>query len=279
MTETPGSVRTRCLTMLPGLQPAERLVAGFFAEQGDRCAQMTAQAVADETGTSAATVVRTCQTLGFRGYQQIRVLLARDALTAAQAEQRPDPDAGEGEAVLAHIRDFALLLPSLLSTLDAQAVEAALALMRGARRILIIASGLSSSLRHDLMSRLLRLGVDVSAPSDVLDQHVAARLLHPGDLAVVLSGSGANSHSLQAARAAHESGSSILLLTNFSGTALTEIADVSLIMASSGNSFGRELTETSRAPLALLIESLALVLRDSPAQDDVLTAVAEHIED
>ncbi|MBT1180003.1 MurR/RpiR family transcriptional regulator [Bifidobacterium vespertilionis] len=73
-------VRSRILSMLPSLQAAERRVAEFLLQHAQDGGDLTVSAVAAGSGASAGTVVRTCKSLGYRGYQQVRVLLARDRM-------------------------------------------------------------------------------------------------------------------------------------------------------------------------------------------------------
>ena len=73
-------VRSRILSMLPSLQAAEQRVAEFLLQHTQDGGDLTVSAVAAGSGASAGTVVRTCKSLGYQGYQQVRVLLARDRM-------------------------------------------------------------------------------------------------------------------------------------------------------------------------------------------------------
>lgn len=73
-------VRSRILSMLPSLQAAERRVAEFLLQHAQDGGDLTVSAVAAGSSASAGTVVRTCKSLGYQGYQQVRVLLARDRM-------------------------------------------------------------------------------------------------------------------------------------------------------------------------------------------------------
>lgn len=88
-------VRSRILSMLPSLQTAERRVAEFLLQHAQDGGDLTVSAVAAGSGASAGTVVRTCKSLGYRGYQQVRVLLARDrSLFEGLPAGAPMPPAG-----------------------------------------------------------------------------------------------------------------------------------------------------------------------------------------
>src|SRR5690606_2775281 len=95
--ETPLAVRLPML--LPSLLRSEATVAAYFAESAEEDVVLTAQEVADAVGVSRATVIRTCQSLGYRGYPQLRVALARD-LTRDDAVSPPAVGSlGSGKAM------------------------------------------------------------------------------------------------------------------------------------------------------------------------------------
>ena len=75
----PGKVLATIRSLLPSLLPAEQAVASVLLERAAQVVELSSQQVAELSGASRATVVRTCQSLGFTGYQQLRVLIARDA--------------------------------------------------------------------------------------------------------------------------------------------------------------------------------------------------------
>jgi DNA-binding MurR/RpiR family transcriptional regulator len=66
------------------LAPAERRVAQFFAESGDRTSFLPAAKIAATLGVSTATVVRTAQRLGYAGLPELK-----DELRAAVLRRHP----------------------------------------------------------------------------------------------------------------------------------------------------------------------------------------------
>jgi DNA-binding MurR/RpiR family transcriptional regulator len=61
---------------LDALRPAERVVAQYLLESGPEALVMSAAALAQQLGTSDATVVRTARSLGFSGLGELRRALA-----------------------------------------------------------------------------------------------------------------------------------------------------------------------------------------------------------
>lgn len=253
-----ATVTTRIATVLNSLQPSERRVADLIMGDRDGVVEMTAQDVADRTGVARSSVIRTCQTLGYKGFPQLRVALTRELAQSAGREQ----DYGESAlgAIRADIDALASSLPQIASVLSEEAVESAVVTLLSATRLLALANGLSSPLASDLSMRLTAIGRPTEFVGDPIGQQIAARQLSPSDAAVVLSGSGANESSLKGARAVREAGAKLVVVTSFATSPLVSLADVALVVAPARGSFRQELEHSSRVPHVILLESLVEVI-------------------
>ena len=253
-----ATVTTRIATVLNSLQPSERRVVELIMGDRDGVVEMTAQDVADRTGVARSSVIRTCQTLGYKGFPQLRVALTRELAQSAGREQ----DYGESAlgAIRADIDALASSLPQIASVLSEEAVESAVVTLLSATRLLALANGLSSPLASDLSMRLTAIGRPTEFVGDPIGQQIAARQLSPSDAAVVLSGSGANESSLKGARAVREAGAKLVVVTSFATSPLVSLADVALVVAPARGSFRQELEHSSRVPHVILLESLVEVI-------------------
>lgn len=249
---------TRIAAVLNALQPSERRVVDLILQDAAGMVEITAQELADRAGVARSTVVRTCQTLGYRGYPQLRVALTRELA------QSPGRDQDYGSTALGRIRGdvdaLALSLPQITSLLDEATVERAVTGIVGARRVLALANGLSSPLATDVAMRLTAIGRPVEFVADPIGQQIAARGLSADDLGLVISGSGANDASLRSANAVRAAGASVVAVTSFARSPLVSIADVALVVAPASGSFRHELEHTSRIPHAVLLEALVDVV-------------------
>lgn len=255
------SILARIRLALDALDPAQRKVARFFLENSDVIGDLPIATVARETGVSAGTVVRTCADLGCHGYREMRILIARDNAIRSLLEQRgharADGEAGsEGERIIARIRGMLDMLRELPDCLDAGAFNRALEMIRDARGIVIVASGLSSGVAANLESRLLRYGRLVTFVRDPLGQDISASLLKPGDLIIAISGSGENRHTVHAVEVATANGADALAVTSFANSSLATRATTTLVASTPATTFNDELIDTSRLPLDIVIESL-----------------------
>ncbi len=281
----PGEVIATIRSLLPSLLPTEQAVARVLLERSAEIVELSSQQVAELAGASRATVVRTCQSLGFSGYQQLRVLLARDAGYAAEAPSsgaHPAP-AGAAGIVGETFQRIAAGVTGMVALLDEAAVIGAVEELAVARRVVVLCNGLSTPLALDAAARLTSVGRPAEAPLDVINQQITARLLEPADLVLAISGSGSNASTLRAVQAARRASARVIAVTAFARTPLTQLATTNLVVTMPDLTFRDEVTLTTRLPQAILIEGLVAAVAErlgetaTRARDLALDAISENL--
>lgn len=276
---SPGEALATIRARHNSLRPAERTVSAFLLDHADRVIDLTAQQVADEAGTSRATVVRTCQELGFAGYQQLRVLLGRDIEVRKFRREQHDgsaaADPSEGgtgiapgaQTIGAKFRQIATSIVTSATLLDESAADRATEVLATANRVVVIGNGLSRALAGDTASRFRRIGIIAEAPQDAFEQQIMSRLLRPGDCLLAISGSGADLLTVRAAAGARAGGASTIAITGFDRTALTDVSDTVVIVSAPDATFEQEITVTSRVAQTVLVEAILLRLETILGED------------
>lgn len=249
----PGQVLATIRSLLPSLLPAEQAVAAVLLERADQVVELSSQQLAELSGASRATVVRTCQSLGFTGYQQLRVLVARDAGYSTTSRVQPVGSAAIVAESFAQVREAVGAMTALLASAD---VERAVTELCAARRVIVAGNGLSAALAMDTAARLTATGRAAEFQADAIGQQIAARLLSPGDVLLMISGSGANSTSAKVVQAAQTAGAMVIVITAFARSPLAALAQINLIVGMPDLSFRDEVTVTTRIPQTILIEGL-----------------------
>lgn len=257
-THAPGQILATIRAVLPSMLPAEQAVAAVLLERADQIIELSSQQVAELAGASRATVVRSCQSLGFSGYQQLRVLLARDAGYSAAANATPatDHESGSSSIVNSSFAQVREAVTSMTALLKADDVERATQLLSAARRVVVAGNGLSAALAMDTSARLTAIGRAAEFQLDGIGQQIGARLLTEEDVLLVISGSGANSASLKVAQAARLAGATVLAITAFARTPLAALAELNLVVGMPELTFREEVTVTTRIPQTILVEAL-----------------------
>lgn len=214
--------------------------------------------VADRAGTSESTVIRACQGLGFKGFHDLKLVLASDLAT----QEREQDDLVRSEGIGPHtprrdiprrvLHSSAAVLQDAVTTLDLDAYEGAVQVLSDARRILVVGNGTSSAPARDCAYRLAALGLLVQAPSDTFGQHLTARALEERDAVLAISHTGATKETLIAVQAAHRRGAGVVAVTSHLRSPLTTRAHHVLVAGGPELGFRQEAMTSRLAHLAVL---------------------------
>ncbi|MCX5524875.1 MurR/RpiR family transcriptional regulator [Streptomyces bobili] len=243
--------------MTRSMQRVAETVAGDPAG----CAALTVTRLAERTGTSEATVVRTARLLGYGGYRDLRLALA--GLAAQQQSGRApaittdiavDDPIADVVAKLAH--DERQTLADTAAGLDTVQLGAAVAALAGARRTDVYGVGASGLVAQDLVQKLLRIGLMAHAHSDPHLAVTNAVQLRAGDVAIAITHSGSTRDVIEPLRVAFERGATTVAVTGRPGGAVAQYADHVLTTSTARESELRPAAMSSRTGQLLVVDCL-----------------------
>ncbi|MFF3151621.1 MurR/RpiR family transcriptional regulator, partial [Streptomyces sp. NPDC057927] len=167
----PAALAAKVRTLAPSMTRSMQRVAEAVAGDPAGCAALTVTGLAELTGTSEATVVRTARLLGYPGYRDLRLALAGLAAQqqsgrapAVTADIAVDDPIADVVAKLAY--DEQQTLADTAAGLDTVQLGAAVTALAAARRIDIYGVGASGLVAQDLAQKLLRIGLIAHPHSD-----------------------------------------------------------------------------------------------------------------
>ncbi|WP_405628896.1 MurR/RpiR family transcriptional regulator [Streptomyces sp. NBC_00016] len=257
----PAALAAKVRTLAPSLTRSMRRVAEAVANDPAGCAALTVTGLAELTGTSEATVVRTARLLGYPGYRDLRLALA--GLAAQQRSGRApsittdiavDDPLADVVAKLAH--DERQTLADTAAALDTAQLEAAVTAAAAARRIDVYGVGASGLVAQDLTQKLLRIGLIAHAHSDTHLAVTNAVQLASGDLAIAITHSGATRDVIEPLRVAFERGATTVAVTGRPKSAVTQYADHVLATSTARESELRPAAMSSRTSQLLVVDCL-----------------------
>ncbi len=281
--DTPVSARIASLA--PSLQPSEKRVIDTISADRAAAVECTAQELADLAQVSRTSVIRTAQTLGYDGYPQLRVALAREVALVSSDRDEAERDTSAIGVLRDSIDRFGQNLPRVTAALTEELVTDFVRALDDADRLVVVAGGLSAPLGLDAAMRLSSAGRAAEFLPDPLSQHIAAAGLQPGSACLVLSGSGATESSVAAAAAARAAGATVLAMTSFARAPLVTNADLPLVIPPVTDSFPAELLRSSRATLSLVLEAIVELLvnrrgdRGQDARERALKVVEKQLSE
>ncbi|WP_406385935.1 MurR/RpiR family transcriptional regulator [Streptomyces sp. NBC_00211] len=259
-----GGLAAHIRAHLSELRDTEARVAQVVLDKGAELVHLSVSDVATLAGTAPSSVVRACQRLGFRGYQELKIAAARQAPAQEPSHDR-DPAA---RALADTVRAAREALDGVAATVTPERLRAAAELIGGAARVLVVGAGLSGAVVLDTAYRLRALGCAVDAPADPLTAQLAASQLTSAGACLAISHTGATRSTVDAARGARQAGASVVALTSYARSPLSEASDCTLVAGGQDLVFGLE-TVASRLAHLTVIDALTLTLlglRGAPAE-------------
>ena len=255
-----GDAITRLRAHRPAASPSIERVIAHVLDDPDAASRSTIQELASAIGCSESTVIRTAQLLGYDGYTELRIDLARASAAALIEYAEIGQPADTSELLDRAATASAAAIRTAFSVVQPSAVDAVVDALRSARRVALVAVGTSNAIALDAAYRLQTIGIDARFPADAHMQHTEASMLGPGDLALAISHTGRTRETLLSMQAAREAGAPIALLTSFYRTPATELADHALVTGPSNND-GREGSMATRIAHTALVDALLIALR------------------
>ncbi|MCI9194026.1 MAG: MurR/RpiR family transcriptional regulator [Angelakisella sp.] len=206
----------------------EARLARYLLSHSAGVVRMTAREFAEAAGVSPAAAVRFSKRLGFQGFLQLRLDLARELAQGEPLDefQTAIRDNDDMETLLRkaeriHIRNLSLTCRMVEPAVLSRAVEE----IRARRRIHLFGVGASGLLAMDFLYKSSRIGIPAFYHSDVHTNLATASLLGPEDAAIAISYSGETRETVLAARTARERGAWVIAITCANGNTLSGLAD------------------------------------------------------
>ncbi|MCO6414647.1 MurR/RpiR family transcriptional regulator [Siccirubricoccus sp. KC 17139] len=252
----------RLRALRSGLPPTAARIADLILSRQAEVVHMSVTEVAEHAGASEGSVIALCRQVGARGFQHLKIELAR-ALTQPVQAIHEDLEPGDAPATVMR-KVFAAGIQALqdtLAVLDPAALARAASLLCAAKRIEVYGIGSAAPVAEDAHMRMLRIGLDVRLAVDSHVQAVSAALAGPKVATLTISHSGSSVETITATRLAREAGARTVIITNLGRNPLQAHADVVLSTAARETRFRTEAMTSRIAQLAVvdaLISSMAL---------------------
>lgn len=231
---------------LDGLSPAEAQVARSVLAELEGVPFEALQALAHRSGTSDATVMRFCTSLGFSGFQEFKTTLTAELIDRGLPRPATDRDADRyAERLVDDLRRTIAAVPQ--DTLTAVAERIATS-----RTTVVVGLAGSGSVAEILASGLLGLNVPATRASDRVAIERWSSMLDERDVLVGISHSGAAAEVHAAVGRARARGAFTVVVTNADRGPLAIGADAALVTSVTDTLLGSNACHPRIVELAVL---------------------------
>jgi RpiR family transcriptional regulator, carbohydrate utilization regulator len=260
-----GGALIRLRGVYPSLKSALQKVAHLIMRQPEMAIYASVNEVAAAAQVSEATVMRFCRTLGFTGFQDFKISLARE-LVAPSQRKTDEVAAVDDPAALVHqiFKANIAALEETLEVLDLRLLQQATQALLTCRRLAVVGVGGSSPVVQYADLRFNSLGLTVHGFTEMYQMLTASALLTADDALLAISHFGSTQEILHAARVAKDNGSRVIAITSNSIAPLTRIADLVLITAARDMTLPRDGLASFICQISVIDSLFALLQQARP---------------
>jgi RpiR family carbohydrate utilization transcriptional regulator len=267
MSPDPGTRETQTGTLIrlrglyPSLKTALQKVADVILKQPEMAIYASVNEVAAVAHVSEATVMRFCRILGFKGFQDFKIALAREMVIPSPRFHEEAPGEGDGAMVRKVFQINSAALQDTLEILEIEAMQTAADLLADARQVMVIGVSGSGPAVAYAGNRFLLLGIKAFMYTDFYLMLMAAALLSSNDVLLAISNSGTTREIIETVRVAKEKDAQVICITNNSLSPLARICSPALVTASREMSLPEEAVASLVCQITILDALSAMILQ------------------
>ncbi|MFC7062374.1 MurR/RpiR family transcriptional regulator [Halobacillus seohaensis] len=244
---------TRISAAFVKLRGSERKIVEFIEKHQDEIIHLSITEVAERSGTSESSVVRLCKRLGYKGFQDLKINLAREVIKPEK--QIHEVIEKDDDVILIKRKIFQSNIQALYDSLevcDNEELIRAVDAISKAEFIEFYGSGGSGTVALDAQHKLLKLGIKTFAYNDSTLQSMSASVLNERDVVIAISHTGSSKEVLNAIKLAKDAGATVICITNSSKSPITKVSDIVLQTASKETLFRTDAISSRIAQLTII---------------------------
>ena len=247
--------------LYPSLKTALRKVADVILRQPEMAIYASVNEVAAVSTVSEATVMRFCRILGFKGFQDFKIALAREMVIPSPRFYEEVGDEGEDEVAIVRkvFQTNGVALQDTLEILEIEAMKEAAQLLLTARQIMVVGVGGSGPAVTYAGNRFLLLGLKAYMCTDFYLMLMAASMLSRQDVVLAISNLGTTREIVETAGIAREKMARVICITNNSLSPLARMSNPVLVTASREVTLPEEAVASLICQIAILDALFALI--------------------
>ncbi|CAI0796749.1 MurR/RpiR family transcriptional regulator [Serratia ficaria] len=251
-------VRSQIESYYRTLHPSEKKVADFILHNPADVVNYSVTELAEKSKVSEATIVRACKKIGYQGYYQLKIALAKDVVNPDNSY----PQDGDSEN-LTSLTTWLLKkqgedLANTSRFIDEETMSKALGLIGGCETLFFFGAGNSAPLALYGAYKFSQLGIKTVAHIGPEMQLNAAFTMGKKDVAFGISNSGSTNQMIDIFQIAQQREVKSISITNYIKSPLSKLSTCQIITAVSDKIFF-EAFDSTRVPAMGIIDTLVLL--------------------
>jgi DNA-binding MurR/RpiR family transcriptional regulator len=231
----------------------EQRIANAIFQNPEEVINLSVTELAEKSEASESSVVRFCKSLGYKGYYELKISLARELVITPQ-QIYEEIGLKDNIATVKHkvFQSNILALQETIKILNDRELERAVETICKANLLIFYGMAASAAVALDSAHKFLRINIRSVSYSDSHMQAISASLLGQGDVAFGISHSGSSKDVVDALRIARQSGATTICLTHHTKSPITKVADIKLFTAARETALRSDAMTSRIAQLSIL---------------------------
>ncbi|KAF1306080.1 MurR/RpiR family transcriptional regulator [Enterococcus saccharolyticus] len=205
----------------PTLTKSEKKIADYLLAIKEKTIYSTMSEIKEMTNVGDATIVRFCQKLGFSGFSDLKIAVAKEDFGRSHSVTEPT----FYDQILNNLVDA---LHSTRQLINEDELTKAISAITKAKHLYIFGVGSSGNTSMNLENMFLRVGVHCKAVTDPHFQAQSASLLDTEDVVIGFSLSGRTKDTYDSLKVAKENGATTIAITNYLSSPLAKLSEIVL---------------------------------------------------
>lgn len=247
--------------MLNSLPPSEKKIAQYILKNPEESILLTALALGQKSETSSAAVIRLCKSLGFNGFQELKIRVAgdlRDQDITGYRDIEPNEDY---KAIIEKVTSNTIqTLKETVDMMSVQNIKKSITALSQANSIIFVGFGASYIAAKDAEQKFSRIDKLAQSFADV---HMAATSIAnkgPNDVVVGISFSGQTKEVAKLLELAQQKNVQTISITKYGKSLVTNFSDIQLFTSAAREATFRSGATSSRMAQLHIIDILLMCL-------------------
>lgn len=204
----------------------DKKIMEFISENIEFVIESSIGNIAKICGVSEASITRFSRKSGFKGFNELKLLLGQEHFKEEAKEEISESDSLLNKVV----NDIKELVSKGAQLVNENNVKQCVEYFKNSRRIKIYALSASGYVAEEMSYKFGRIGFDIRAISDPHYMLMDAALSNSEDLIIGICFSGETTEVIQALTIAKENGCKTMVFTHYTDSELSKKADVTLLL-------------------------------------------------
>lgn len=214
------------------LTNSEQKIASCILDNSHKVYNMSIHELADWCSTSSSSIVRFCRKMGFDGFKEFKIELAKDVADSEKSKDIVYEDVSVDDSIQAVINKISSgnikSIENTLELLDSYEVEKAINALDKANNVYLYGIGASGLVAMDFQYKLMRINRNAFMYLDSHTQLSTSVNIQKDDVAVAISHSGKTLEVFKAIDMANMKGATTISITKYGDNPVSNVSDIKL---------------------------------------------------